>query len=210
MNSRILKGIPIVLAVGLLSVEIYAFLTAPHGYVAAYALAGIWIISVGFIALGSVLCIFKKTRAIGLRIAISFILVIPAFYLAMFALYNTGVVAWCKPRKVIVNPNSDHGLVYFLKKDITAEERDFFLDSVAVIQRKDGRGHDLLPGVQSLLGIQSVDGYEGYALRYSSDITENQKSKNYYRIKGSPAVKALFEDVNPTKVRVDTIMKNTP
>ena len=100
-----------------------------------------------------------------------------------------------------IGPEVPASLVLYFKPDVTRDQRIAFSDEVLSRPDPEGRGHNLPPGVQSLLRVRAVQGHEGYAITFFPNATDQQRRSLRDAITASPIVYKVLENVSPADVK---------
>lgn len=72
------------------------------------------------------------------------------------------------------SPDQKVAIVLYFKKDTKNEDINYFLENVIGKNREDGRGHNLLEGMQGTFTVRTQD-YEGCAIELRRNVTKNAK-----------------------------------
>ena len=100
--------------------------------------------------------------------------------------------------KEIFNIDSKVELLFFYKKESTYEQRKYFDENI-LMQNSD-RGQYMRDGVQAVFGIDR-NGYEGFGITFRQDATEEQREDIKKRLKESPIVFRVYENVVPNEIK---------
>lgn len=100
---------------------------------------------------------------------------------------------------IYFGPDQKVPIVFYFKKGTTNEEINYFLDNVLGSQRSDGKGKELLKGIQGQFMVRTQD-YQGYAL---DRIDENERENILKAINSSPLIYKVFENVVPNEIVLD-------
>ncbi len=86
--------------------------------------------------------------------------------------------------------------IVLLKKKITNDEVNSFWNQTLSTEREDSRGHDHLPGIRGITRLPAKDGHEVVEFGFFPDATEEQRQFVYSRVRSSPLVFELLENVS--------------
>ena len=98
-----------------------------------------------------------------------------------------------------VGPDQEADLVVFFKSGTTSEEIYKFTNET--ISTPGERGYRSLPGIWRTFYLLPVDGHEGYAIEFFPNATEQQRKYVKARVKSSPIVYKVLEDVVPEEIK---------
>lgn len=93
---------------------------------------------------------------------------------------------------------SDVSNIVVFTQGVTDDEISGFWDGTLSIDREDGKGHYPLPGIRSIGRLSARDGHEVVEFDFFPTATGEQREYVYTRVRSSPIVFRLFENV-PTK-----------
>ena len=97
-----------------------------------------------------------------------------------------------------VGPDVKADLVVFFKTGATADE--IYTFAKETIANPTDRGHTSLPGMRETL-LVSIDGHQGYAIRFFPNATDAQRKHVRSRIDASPLVFKVMENVVPNDIK---------
>lgn len=96
-------------------------------------------------------------------------------------------------------PDQRVGAVFFFKAAVSTNEQTRFLDEVLSVRMPGNRGHWPLPGMQSTLGVR-VHNYDGFAIAFACDATEDQKAEVIRRLNESPLIYRVYQNAVPNDI----------
>ena len=99
-------------------------------------------------------------------------------------------------------PDVKASLVIVFKSDATDEQVGAFWRNVLQVPDQSGRGHRFREGISSTLNVSPIDGHHALAVQFQEDAPQGQKEEIKSRIKRTPLVYKLFENVAPTNVKL--------
>ncbi len=102
------------------------------------------------------------------------------------------------------DPSDKIPVVFYFKKGTTNDEINYFLDNVIGHQRADGRGTDLLDGMQGDFSIRTQD-YDGHAIELRNNVTPEQRENILKAINNSLLIYKVFENVVPNEIILDPV-----
>jgi len=102
------------------------------------------------------------------------------------------------------SPADRVGIVFYFKKEVTNDQINHFLDYELGRPTPDGRGSDLPEEVKGDFLVRA-QGFEGYALELSPNITKEQHEKIMTTLKQSPLIFKVFENAIPDEIILDPI-----
>jgi hypothetical protein len=102
----------------------------------------------------------------------------------------------------LAGPNDRIGIVFYFKKEVTNDQINYFLNYELGRPRPDGRGSDLAKGLKGDFLVRA-QGYEGYALELSPEITDEERQNILIKLQQSPLVFKVFENVVPAEIVLD-------
>jgi hypothetical protein len=146
-------------------------------------------------AVSVLLLLPRRTRRSGVYGLLTALPFTAAFYAGIVVANQMG--AWDRPM-VPIGPDTRANFVVIFKPTATNRQINSFIANV-IGDPHPRAGHSHLPGMQSLLKVD-VSGYEAYAIGFTRDITNEQKQHIRTRIRASPIVLRLFENVDPSKI----------
>lgn len=97
----------------------------------------------------------------------------------------------------IFNVDEKVELVFFYDMDSSYQERKYFHENV--LMKPMNGGYWTRDGVQAVFGIDR-NGYEGIGLKFTNDATKEQREDIKRRLKESPIVYKIYENVVPNKI----------
>lgn len=124
-----------------------------------------------------------------------------SFFAASLALVLAFGVNSCRRHEMemeSIGPDVKADLILFFKADTTADQIYTFVQET--IGNRTERGHESLPGMRQTL-LVSVDGHQGYAIRFFPGATDAQRQFVRSRIDGSPLVFKVFENAAPHDIK---------
>lgn len=99
--------------------------------------------------------------------------------------------------KEIFNVDSKVELLFFYTKESTYEQRKYFDENI--LMKNSDRGQYMRAGVKALFGIDK-NGYEGFGITFRENATEEQREDIKKRLKESPIVYKIYENVVPNEI----------
>lgn len=99
----------------------------------------------------------------------------------------------------VMSPDVRSELVFFFKRETTWKEILEFQQTVIGIPNADGTGYSSLPGMMSGVKIDR-DGFEGEAINFQPDATDEEKAFVKKRVSESPLVYKIYENVVPNRI----------
>jgi hypothetical protein len=96
-------------------------------------------------------------------------------------------------------PDQRSSVAFFFHKGISTAEQTQFMDEVLSVSLPDGRGRWPLPGMKSTFGLR-IDGYDGFAINFLKDSTEEQKLEVIRRLEESPLVYRIYRNAIPNEI----------
>ncbi len=98
----------------------------------------------------------------------------------------------------VMSPDVHANLVFFFKKGTTDEE--IFEFGRAVTGIPNGKsGFSDLPGIMTGVKV-IIDGFDGEAINFKPDATEDQKAFVKKRVSESPLICKVYENVVPARI----------
>ena len=104
-----------------------------------------------------------------------------------------------KQAMVPIGPDVKADLVIFFNLDATHNQIETFWQETLSI--KSNKGHMSRPGIREILRLLPVQDHEGIAVRFVPDATSAQREDIKSRVKSSPIVYKLLEDVVPQDIK---------
>jgi MFS family permease len=169
--------------------------TRSAGYAVGYTVGGVLAAGVLVVLVGLVLLLPRRSRQAGLYSLLAVVPFVTAFFLSIVVLDRLG--AWDEPM-IHFGPEVPASLVVLFREEATPGEVNLFLEQVVGVPHPGG-GHKLLPGVQSALRVR-VGSHVGYAFQLRESVTPEQEARIRARIRSSPVVWRLYEDVAPAAI----------
>lgn len=109
----------------------------------------------------------------------------------------------CQPqddRIIHMSPDVHAEVVLFFKKGTTSDEIFEFQRTVIGIPNANSSGYSSLPGMMSVVKVE-VNGFEGEAINFKPNATEEQKAFVKKRVTESPVVYKVYENVVPNEIK---------
>lgn len=103
---------------------------------------------------------------------------------------------------IVSSPSQKADIVLYFKKGTKNDDVNYFLDNVIGYQRADGRGTNLMQGIQGQFSVRNQD-YEGYAIELRKSVTSEERESILNAIKNSPLIFKVFENVVPNEIVLD-------
>lgn len=188
--------VTIVSALGLGVLAIAPVVNSDNGYVAGFVflpllfLIGIIAFILFFVGLVTI------TKKAGPYLLLSALLLPTGFFGAALIAKQLELGAYREEPMIPFTPQVAN--IVLFKKSATHAQIEHFLENTLSTQRPDGRGHEHLPGVQGTGRLSPRDGHEVVDFSFFANATDDQKRYVYDRIRSSPIVYELRENV-PTK-----------
>ena len=104
-----------------------------------------------------------------------------------------------EPQMISVGPDVPHELVIFFTEGATHDQIETFWSEVLSYPTRDG--HWPRPGVGGILRIAAVQGHEGLAVTFFSNATDAERADIKSRVRASPIVYRVMENVIPMNVK---------
>lgn len=104
-----------------------------------------------------------------------------------------------KQQMVPIGPDVKADLVVFFKVDATHDQIETFWGETLSI--KSNKGHTPRPGIRELLRLLPVQDHEGIAVTFFPNATSAQRDDIKARVKSSPLVYKVLEDVAPQDIK---------
>jgi len=110
----------------------------------------------------------------------------------------------CQPANndqiIKTGPDVRANLVFFFKKGTTSDEILEFQRTVIGISNEKTAGYASLPGVMTTVAIE-VNGYNGEAINFKPNATEEQRAFVKNRVVESPLIYRVYENVVPDEIK---------
>ena len=104
------------------------------------------------------------------------------------------------PMVKLKGPNDKVELVFFYKKGMSYEEKQFFENNILHKPDPDGKGYNLQQGVAGEFLVRTSD-YEGYAIEFYPNTSLEQCEQLKKAIELSPVVYKVYENVVPNEIK---------
>lgn len=104
--------------------------------------------------------------------------------------------------KVRVGPEVKAGLVIVFNAGTTDQQVNEFWRTVLEVPDQSARGYRFRDGILSTLKVPPIEGHQALTVQFHDDATQAQKEEIKKRIKDSPLVFRVFEDIAPTEVKL--------
>lgn len=169
--------------------------TRSAGYAVGYTVGGVLVAGVLVASAGLILLLPRRTRQAGRYTLLTAVSFVPTFYLSIIVLSRLG--AWDEPM-IRFGPEVPASLVVLFREETTPGEINLFLEQVVGVPNPGG-GHGFLPGMQSSLAV-NVGSNVGYAFQLGESVTAEQEARIRARIRSSPVVWRVYEDVAPATI----------
>lgn len=88
-------------------------------------------------------------------------------------------------------------LVFFFHKDSSLKQQEYFHENILMEKRE--RGYWTREGVQAVFGL-NIGGFEGRGIKFLPNATSEQRDDIKKRIKDSPIVYKVYENVVPNEI----------
>jgi hypothetical protein len=98
-----------------------------------------------------------------------------------------------------IGPDVGYDLVIYFKDGTTRDQIEEFWETVLATRGE--TGHDLSPGIRSVLRVAPVQGHEAVAVSFSSNATPTERQDVKNRVTNSPIVYRVMENVKPDDVK---------
>jgi hypothetical protein len=99
-----------------------------------------------------------------------------------------------------MGPDVHAELVFFFKKGVSADEIFEFQRTVIGIPNEKNSGYASLPGMMTTVAIE-INGYDGEAINFKPNATEEQKAFVKKRVVESPLIYRVYENVVPDEIK---------
>jgi hypothetical protein len=172
----------------------YLIASSENGYVAGFivlplfllfGVASLILLISGFVCLG-----LKKKFALWLLLSA---VLLPASFISSALIAKHFEVGAYRQEPMISIDERVNNIVIF-KAGTTNDQINDFWNRTMLIERADGRGYDPLPGLGTMMKIQSRNEREAMAFGFFPNTTEEQKQFVFAKVKSSPIVHQLLEN----------------
>ncbi|MCW5959674.1 MAG: hypothetical protein KIS76_05880 [Pyrinomonadaceae bacterium] len=173
--------------------------SSDNGYVAGFVFLPLFIL-ISFLSLLSVVVGFillVKNNKLAPWILLLGVLVPTSFISAGSAAKYFEIGAYREEPMVPFYERVDNVVIF--KEGATNEEISEFWNKVLSNERKDGRGFESLPGLQTKTTIRSRNGREAMAFGFFQNATDEQKHFIFDRVRSSPVVYQLLVNQSITE-----------
>ncbi len=99
-----------------------------------------------------------------------------------------------------MGPEVQAELVFFFKKEVSRDEISEFQRTVIGIPNEKNSGYASLPGMMTVAAIE-ISGYDGEAINFKPNATEEQKAFVKKRIVDSALIFRVYENVVPEEIK---------
>ena len=107
-----------------------------------------------------------------------------------------------KQKIVKFGPEVQASLVVVFKSNITDGQIESFRHDVLQVTTSNEGGRRYLLGIREYLRVPQIQNHDAVALTFHDDITKGQREEIIKRIKSSPIVYKVFEDIAPAEVKL--------
>jgi ketosteroid isomerase-like protein len=108
-----------------------------------------------------------------------------------------------KQKIVKFGPDVTANLVIVFKPEVTNDQVEDFRRNVLQIVASSEGERSYFPGIRQYLRTLPIQDHEAIALTFHTDITPAQRAEIMSRLKASPLVYKIFEDMAPSSVKLD-------
>lgn len=205
LNLKLL--ITIVVSLGLGALGVVPIVQSENGYVAGYIVLPLFFLLVLaclvlFIVGIAFLC-FEKKAGFYLLVAM---LMLPVGFLGSALLAKHFEIGAYRVDPIDpMTPEISN--IVFLNKNVTNAQINSFWNETLATEREDGRGHTSLPGIHGVGGLPAKEGHEVVEFSFFPNATEEQREFVYSRVRASPIVFKLLENVSTKDY---TVPENVP
>jgi ketosteroid isomerase-like protein len=112
------------------------------------------------------------------------------------------VQTYQKEEIVHFGPEVKASLVIVFKSDVTDNQVEDFRRDVLQVLSSDESERNYLSGIREYLRSLPIEKHEAVAITFHKDITNEQRSAIIDRVKSSPLVLKVFEDIAPASVKL--------
>ena len=193
-------GVPIVCSMALAVWASFSAANAVHGYVAAYVTPLVMVGAVLFALVGVAAVVPRRTRRFGVGAIAGGLGMIPAFVGIFNLLDATGQVRWRNQPQVVFGQDVRASLVVYLTAGATNDQINSVWSSVLGDPDPRGKGHRLLPGIQSVSRATPAEGHEAIAVTVRRSATVGEKAAIHQRLAACEFVYKVLENVAPSEV----------
>jgi len=177
---------------------------APHGYVAVYVVAGLWLVTIAVGLAGGLVLLIGLPRFLGLLLVFSSVLLPSFFITGVWGTDLAGFNHW-KSRPVRMQsfgPNVPASLVVYYKAGTARKDITQLQDSLLYRARADGRGKDFIPGIRMYMYLspRQAHGHEGCAIDLDTASSPQAVESLVMSFSRSPIVFAVYKDVAPVNI----------
>lgn len=174
---------------------IVPIVNSDNGYVAGFIFFPLLLLICGFSALlmvAGLVAIILRKRA-GILLLLASILLPVGFFGAGMTAKHLELGAYREDPMVPLTPEMSN--IVLLKANISNDEINSFWNQTLSTERKDGRGQEHLPGVRGITRMPPKDGHEIIEFSFAQGATEEQRHFVHLRVRSSPHVFTLLENV---------------
>jgi hypothetical protein len=177
----------------------------PHGYVAGYAVAAVYVWAAAGLVIALILALFRRTRRGGVLIGVAAVVLLPFFFLGLSIASRFDLIASNHEKMVRFGLDVPASLVIYFNPGVSSAEIEQFSSTILHRPYVPGYGQDLAPGICSYLrvgGFQSAHGLEGIAISFCNSSSSGQRDTLKANVEASPLVYGMYENVAPDQVRM--------
>jgi hypothetical protein len=177
------------------------------GYIAGYNYAAALFIAAALLIFGLILCIYWRTRLIGIGFIASGILSYAVFLGGMSFLLKRDQVAWRhEPPLVSFGPQQKAAVVIYFRKGTTDQQIEDFVSSVLeepAEARHEGRDYPAFVSSYLRLLPSQANGFDGCALNFWQNNPTDEKDLYIAQIRKDQRVARIFLNTSPSSITID-------
>lgn len=166
------------------------------GYLAGYTWIALMLVGVplvfGLLFLGALLNLSSKTRLFGILSIMGAILIVVSSIATFKVLDALGRVRYKHEQMVPIVPEVADLVIYFKPEATHDQIENFWEETLSTRQEK---GHWYRPGISGILRRFPVQGHEVIVVSFSQSATEAQREDIRLRVRSSPIVYKMKENV---------------
>jgi len=191
--------------------EAYSCAQEAFGYAAGYSYAIAFSLGIYATVLGLLLCIYWRTRRVGIGLIASGILSYVLFQGGIVILTKMDRVAWRhEPPLERFGPDQKVALVIYFRMgtaDRQIEDFDTNILEEPAEPRHSGRDYPAFVSSYLRLPPSQANGFEGAAVNFFNNSPTAEKNAYIVKIRADQRVAKVFTDVSPETIRLDSNVK---
>ncbi len=113
------------------------------------------------------------------------------------------VQTYQKQKIVKFGPDVKANLVIIFKSDVTDDQVENFRRDVLQVTTPNEGERKYISGIRQYLRVLPIEKHNAIALTFHEDITQPQREEIMRRVKSSPLIHKVFEDIAPADVKLD-------